>query len=103
MPATPQEPKPSAKAALIIGAIVVIPLVGGVVLFRACSGGETGTACNDGMDCKPGHLCVSKRCAATCSSDTECPRGFHCASFEVRGKMFGDKQTPIGASKACVR
>lgn len=100
-PAKP--PPPNLKVTLLISAIVLVPLVGGVVLYRACSGGQTGDACADGMDCKPGSLCVSKRCAATCDSNADCPKGFRCSPFDVRGKMFGDKQTPIGASKACVR
>jgi hypothetical protein len=91
------------KVALVVGAIVVVPLVGGVLLYRGCSGGTNGDRCEDGMACKPGLLCVGKKCAATCTSNADCPSGFRCWPFEVRDKTFGGKQTPIGPTKACIR
>jgi hypothetical protein len=106
----PERAQPTLKQILVIGSVISVPLIGGVLLYRALAGGITGDVCNDRL-CKPGHVCVElpgrqrdrvKQCAATCESHAECPRGFRCMRFVVRDDTFGGTSQPVGASKACL-
>jgi len=70
----------SRKRQAIIGLIAAVAIagiaVGGVAVYKLTR--ETGDACESNFSCPFHHMCVSKRCAAHCDTDDDCPRGAEC-------------------------
>jgi hypothetical protein len=94
-----------ATLALAFGAIVGLGYG-----YRAGFGSEVGGKCEDLTGCKPGGVCISKRCYQGCKVDGDCRAGWHCGRTEVeitrRGgysltddKSQGEEQICFGPKK----
>jgi hypothetical protein len=68
---------------LVTLAVVVGGILGGVYLYRRSAGGDIGAKCEDNFSCKPGGICISKRCQQGCKKDDDCPAGWSCRNADV--------------------
>jgi hypothetical protein len=82
------------KKSLVVGSITLVVLIG--VIIGAVHGGRTlwgsdvGGKCDEDFDCKPGSICISRRCRRSCKVDADCQSGWMCRGTEVSITKGGD-------------
>ena len=99
-PGRSQQPGP--LKILLITALVVGPLVGGVLLWRAMSGGTLGEDCTTSGMCALGYSCVQTICTQECEADSDCPGGWSCQDMQIVGRRLGFEYD-AGETRMCWR
>ncbi|NUO53972.1 MAG: hypothetical protein HOV80_34435 [Polyangiaceae bacterium] len=91
-PAQAQQPKKSSPLAWAGLALFMAGLIGLAVGFRHIFGSEAGGACSSGSesDCKPDHICISKKCYRECKTDADCTGGWRCGGTTVSESPDGN-------------
>jgi hypothetical protein len=80
-------------------------LVGALYGYRALAGAKIGGKCDgSNLDCKPGALCISRRCVQGCSTDADCPAEWACRNTNVWVTTEGVLQSrdlKMGSERIC--
>jgi hypothetical protein len=76
-------PTRNAVVGLVTLVAVIGAVLGGVFLYRRSAGSEIGGKCTENFDCKPGGICIGKRCRQGCKADEDCPGGWSCRNTDV--------------------
>ena len=85
--------------ALITLVIVIGLIVGGVYGGRMLWGSDVGGKCDEDFSCKPGNMCISKRCRQKCKADGDCQAGWMCRPTEVT--VSGNGEFKFDSVKIC--
>jgi hypothetical protein len=80
------------QAGIILGtlAVVVGVILGAVYGGRTLWGSAEGESCSENFSCKPGHVCISRKCRMSCKADADCQAGWSCRPTSVSITKGGD-------------
>ncbi len=75
--------KQSVAVRIGVSIAIIGGLIGAFYGIRMATGTAVGGKCGENFDCKPGSVCISKRCYKSCSKDSDCPAEWSCRDTGV--------------------